>query len=186
MRDLNESFQIHLHVSSCMCSFITHLMSLIHSNSSSKLSSFQEFQQSPSQGLLFSSNSTLQLKAFSDSDWASCSDTRRSITGLSIFLGDFLISQKSKKQQIFSWSSSEAEYQALASTVRELQWLNDLLRDLNVEFISAAILYCDNQSACHIVSNAIFHERTKHIKIGCHVVQEKLIAKLCIACSHFD
>jgi len=89
-------------------------------------------------------------------------------------LGESLISWKSKKQQTISKSSSEAEYRALAATTCELQWLTFLLQDLHVPFITPATLYCDNQSAIQIASNQVFHERTKHIEIDCHIVREKL------------
>jgi hypothetical protein len=50
----------------------------------------------------------LQLKAFSDADWAGDFNDRRFTTGLVIFLGNNPISWSSKKHQTMSRSSTEA------------------------------------------------------------------------------
>uniref|UniRef100_A0A803NJY2 Polyprotein n=1 Tax=Cannabis sativa TaxID=3483 RepID=A0A803NJY2_CANSA len=129
---------------------------------------------SPSQALLYSTNSSLNLRGFSDSDWASCPVTRKSTTGFYIFIWDCLISWKTKKQPTISKSSAEAEYRALAATTSEITWLQYLLSDLQVPQHSSTFIYYDNQSAIHIANNPTFHERTKHIELDCHFIHDKI------------
>lgn len=131
---------------------------------------------SPGLGLFFPRNSTITIQGYLDADWAGCQDTRRSISGYCFYIGRSLVSWKAKKQVTVSQSSSEAEYRALAYATCELQWLLFLLKDLRVSCHKTPALFCDNQSALHIAANPVFHERTKHLEIDCHVVREKLQA----------
>jgi hypothetical protein len=131
-------------------------------------------KSNPGYGLLFPRNSEIQILGYADADWAGCIDTRKSTSGYCFFIGTSLISWRAKKQQTIARSSSEAKYRSLASAVCELQWLLYLLNDLNVTCSRPPVLYCDSQSAIHIASNPVFHERTKHLEIDCHLIREKL------------
>ncbi|KAG8474566.1 hypothetical protein CXB51_031309 [Gossypium anomalum] len=73
-------------------------------------------------GLLLS-NGPVQLVCYSDADWASLVEDRRSTTGYVIYLGANPIAWCSKKQAVVSRSSSEAEYRSLANCVSELLWV---------------------------------------------------------------
>ncbi|XP_074364966.1 uncharacterized protein LOC141706032 [Apium graveolens] len=130
------------------------------------------------QGIKLQNPDRLILQAFSDSDWASCPDSRRSVTGYVLLLGGSPVTWKSKKQPTVSRSSSEAEYRAMAAATSEVTWVVQLLQELGVNHLSPVTLFCDYQSALHIAKNPVFHERTKHIEVDCHFTRDKVLEGL--------
>jgi hypothetical protein len=75
-------------------------------------------QGTSARDLFFPANTSSSLTAYSDADWAGCADTRRSITGWCVFLGNALISWKSKEQHRVSKSSTKSEYRAVSYLLR--------------------------------------------------------------------
>ncbi|XP_065623821.1 secreted RxLR effector protein 161-like [Quercus suber] len=96
-------------------------------------------------GLHYSSWSSLELHAYSDADWAGDPTDRCSIRGLCFLLGTSLVSWRSKKQDVVSRSSTEAEYCALVDTTCELVWLRWLLADMDAPQPTATPLYLSNE-----------------------------------------
>lgn len=140
-------------------------------------------KSAPGKGILLSAQYSLSLIAYCDSDWGTCPMTRRSTTGYCIKLGESLLSWKTKKQATVSRSSAEAEYRAMANTTCEVIWMVGVLKDMGIELTLPVMMYCDNTAALHIGANPMYHERTKHIEIDCHLVRKKIRDKL-IKTSH--
>lgn len=126
-------------------------------------------------GLLFSPCHNPRLLALCDADWASDPIDRRSTSGFCVFLGSNLISWMSKKQQVVSRSSTEAEYRALALVVAELSWLKSLFHELLFPLSKEPPqIFCDNQSTVSLAANPVLHSRTKHLELDLYFVREKV------------
>ena len=115
------------------------------------------------------------MSAYSDVDWVGDLVNRKSITGIVVFFGNRPITWSAKKHATVSWSSTETEYRALASTVAELCWICMLLYDLGIFLPQPPLLWCDNVSALAIALNPIFHARTKHMEVDYHFVCERVL-----------
>ncbi|GKV35759.1 hypothetical protein SLEP1_g43979 [Rubroshorea leprosula] len=80
-------------------------------------------------------------------------------------------------QNTVARSSAEAEYCAMANAVAEVVWVQQLLAELHVFLSSAPIVLCDNINALYLALNPIQHQRTKHIEIDIHFVQERVASR---------
>lgn len=154
------------------------MQSPLHSHFEVLLHTLRYVAHTIGQGILLKADNNIKLQAFTDSDWATCPDSRKSVIGYLMMLGSSPITWKSKKQSTISKSSSEAEYRAMAAAASEITWLIRLLADIGVTDLLPVTLHCDNQSAIHIAKNPFFHERTKHIKIDCHFTRDKVLEGL--------
>lgn len=62
----------------------------------------------------------------------------------------------------------------MTSTTCEMVWLSWLLANMGIYLDQPTPSYCNNQSAIQIACNSIFHKRTKHIEIDCHITRHHL------------
>uniref|UniRef100_A0A3Q7EB73 Reverse transcriptase Ty1/copia-type domain-containing protein n=1 Tax=Solanum lycopersicum TaxID=4081 RepID=A0A3Q7EB73_SOLLC len=74
-------------------------------------------KQDPTLGLHLTKDPDCSIKAYCDSDWASCPDSRRSVSGYLVLLENSPISWKSNKQETISLSSVEAEYRSIRKVI---------------------------------------------------------------------
>ncbi|XP_019233039.1 PREDICTED: uncharacterized protein LOC109213666 [Nicotiana attenuata] len=94
--------------------------------------------------IFYNNDPDMSLKVFYDSDWASCPNSRRSVTGFCIFLGGSLVGWKFKKQPVISLFSTEAEYRSMSKAVTEVTWLSRLFYDFGVLLPSPVPIFCDS------------------------------------------
>ena len=127
---------------------------------------------------MFRRGREIDVKGFTDADYArSITDTRSTIE-YCVFLGGNLMSWRSKKQSIVARSSAELEFRTMALGICELLWLKIILDDLKIKTKGAIRLSCDNKSAISIAHNPVQHNRTKHIEIDRYFIKEKMDAGL--------
>ena len=120
------------------------------------------------------SGSRLDVHGYSDSDWGTCVDTRKSVSGWVLLMAGAPVSWKSKLQPIVTTSSMEAEYVALYGLVQELVWIRQLLESVGLPRRQAVSVFIDNRSAQALALNPVYHQRSKHIDVKYHWLRQHM------------
>ncbi|GFS37982.1 hypothetical protein Acr_00g0055040 [Actinidia rufa] len=103
---------------------------------------------------------------YSDSDFQSDRDFRKSTSGYVFTLGGGAISWRSVKQYCIADSTMEVEYVAAYEVAKEAVWLKKFLLELGVVPLAKGpiILHCDNSVAIAQSKDSRDHKKGKHIE----------------------
>ena len=123
----------------------------------------------PGKYLMYKKHGHVRIFRYSDSGYAG---DKRVITGHYTFVGRNLVTWRSKKQNVVSRSSAEAEFRAMAHTACEMMWLKNFMLELEFKQVGSISKFRDNQFAIYITRSPVFHEKTKHIEVDCHLFRD--------------
>lgn len=106
-----------------------------------------------------------ELAGLVDSDWASDTAKRKSISGIIIMLAGGAIAYKAKVQDVIALSTTEAEFVAACDAAKMILFFRSILEDLGIPQEEATILYEDNNGALMMANAQQPTRRTRHLDI---------------------
>ena len=111
---------------------------------------------------------------YGEADYAADVDKRRSTTGMVVTMNGCTVVWFSKLQTIVATSTTEAEFIAASTSVKEGLWLSKLMGEMN-GVVSPVCLMCDNQSTVKLIKNHTSGERgrSKHIDIQFQAIRDR-------------
>jgi hypothetical protein len=101
----------------------------------------------------------------SDSDYAKCLDTRRSVSGHRVMLNGAPVSFKSGTQKHVSLSVCESELYAAVTCAQDMLYVKNVLKSLGLKVKLPMILEVDNKGAVDLANNWSVGGRTRHIDV---------------------
>lgn len=104
------------------------------------------------------------ITAKSDSNYARCKETRRSITGFVVYLKGALISVKSGMQKIVALSINEAKIIAWVQCVQEVMFVK-LIESIGLKAELPIHVEVDNKAAVDLVNGWSIAGGTKHSEV---------------------
>jgi hypothetical protein len=129
-------------------------------------------------GLWYPKYKDFNLTAYTDADWVSSIDDRKSTSGGVFFLGKSRVAWSSKKQTSTSLSTAEEEYIDVAACCTQVLWMKQTLEVLQIKYNNPININCDNTSVVSISKNSFIYSKTKHILIKYHFLRDQVTQKI--------
>ena len=122
----------------------------------------------------------MQITVLCDSDHAHDKRTRRSITGIIVFVGSTPVLWLSKRQGAVATSTYAAEFMALRHGTEEIIHLRYILRCLGIPVTRPSTLFGDNLGVIQNATNVDAELKKKHVSISFHAVCEAIAAGILV------
>ena len=122
-------------------------------------------------GLKFERGSGLKLTVFTDTDYATASNDRRSVSGVAVMLDDTAIGWKSTQKCVIT-PTCEVDYVALCDASKEALFTRVVLVFLQPDLTGMRVdVFDDNEGANAIANNPSSASRGKHIDVKLHFIR---------------
>ena len=114
--------------------------------------------------------------SYTNFDFISDKDLRKSTSGHIFTLGSGAVSWRSINQNCIADSTTEAEYVAACDVAKEAVWLKKFLMELGVvpASLSPITLYSDNREAVAQSKEPRNHGKGKHVEQKYHLIRDMI------------
>ena len=116
----------------------------------------------------------IRLYCHCDASYGIHSDGR-SHTGFILSLGGShsYLHARSLKQKVTALSSTDAEIIAVSDAMKQIVWITNLMREIDIASAKPSIMYQDNRSSIWMITEPTRYRRSKHILIKIAYIKEK-------------
>ena len=113
-----------------------------------------------------------KLIGSADSDWASDTESRKSVSGIVMHLAGGAVHYKTRYQQVVAHSSTEAEFVAACDASKIALYLRSILEDIGIDQQEATLIMEDNSGALLMANTGQPTRRTRHIDVKHFAIQD--------------
>ena len=123
--------------------------------------------------LVYQSDNLCPL-GYTDSDFQTDRDARKSTSGYVFTLGGGAVTWRSVKKKCIADSTMEAEYVLASEAAKEAVWFRNFLLDLDVvpDLPKSITTFCDNSGAVANSKEPRGHKASKHIERKYHLIRK--------------